>query len=251
MKVFGLIGKKLDHSFSPQYFRQKFKNEDLRDIYYHLYPLHHINEFNLLIKNNSDISGLNVTIPYKSEIMPFLDEITPAAQKIGAVNTIKFNRINQSIKLIGYNTDYLGFMESLKPLLQDCHKNALVLGSGGSSKAIAYGLDMLNIKFKVVSRNPQGSDQISYQSITKDLIKAHPLIINTTPVGMFPHISQKPDIPYEELTEKHLLYDLIYNPEKTKFLQQGEKMGCKIKNGFEMLKIQADYAWKIWNDIKF
>lgn len=249
--IFGLIGKKLDHSFSPQYFRQKFKNEGLTDAYYHLYPLNQINDFSLLIKHNPDISGLNITIPYKTKIIPFLDEITPAAKTIGAVNTIKFKPIGRNIKLIGYNTDYLGFIESLTPLLKKHHKKALVLGSGGSSKAITYGLGILNINFLVISRNPESSNQISYQSITKDIINEYQLIINTTPVGMFPHIDEKPQIPYNILTEKHLLYDLIYNPKNTKFLETGEKSDCLIKNGLEMLKIQAEYAWKIWNDIKF
>lgn len=251
MKIYGLIGKKLEHSFSPNFFQQKFKLENIKDANYQLYPLQSIQEFNLLIQNNPNLSGLNVTIPYKTDIIPYLDKITSAAKEIRAVNTIKFESSLKSLQLIGYNTDYIGFIESLKPFLKPYHSKALVLGTGGSSKAVQYALKQLNINFLMVSRNPIHQNQIDYSMLTKDLITEYKIIINTTPVGMFPNTEQKPNIPYSFLTPKHLLYDLIYNPEKTLFLQEGEKKGCQIKNGLEMLNIQAEYSWKIWNNISF
>ncbi|MDY6799790.1 MAG: shikimate dehydrogenase [Bacteroidota bacterium] len=251
MKIYGLIGKKLEHSFSPKFFQQKFKHENIKDANYQLYPLQSIQEFNTLIQNNPNLSGLNVTIPYKTEIIPYLDKITSAAKEIGAVNTIKFESSLKSLRLIGYNTDYMGFTESLKPFLKPYHSKALVLGTGGSSKAVQYALKQLNIKFLMVSRNPNKKNQVDYSMLTKELIAEYKIIINTTPVGMFPDVHQKPDIPYSFLTHKHLLFDLIYNPEKTMFLLEGEKKGCKVKNGLDMLKIQAEYSWKIWNNINF
>jgi shikimate dehydrogenase len=249
MKIYGLIGQKLEHSFSPKFFQQKFKLENIKNADYQLYPLQSIQEFDSLIQNNSNLSGLNVTIPYKTDIIPYLDKITSAAEEIGAVNTIKFASSFKSLQLIGYNTDYLGFIESLKPFLKPYHSKALVLGTGGSSKAVQYALKKLNINFLMVSRNPIHQNQIDYSMLTKDLITEYEIIINTTPVGMFPDTGQKPAIPYSFLTRRHLLYDLIYNPVKTLFLQEGEKKGCQIINGLEMLKIQAEYSWKIWNNI--
>ncbi len=188
MKIYGLIGKKLDHSFSPQYFKEKFKKEGISDTYYHLYPLSQIEDFTSLIQDNSEISGLNVTIPYKTQIIPFLDDISPAAKEIGAVNTIKFEPSQQGIRLIGYNTDYLGFIDSVKTLLKLKQFKALVLGTGGSSKAVIYGLKQLGIDFKLVSREPTNINQIGYSSLTKDLFSDFKIIINTTPVGMFPNV---------------------------------------------------------------
>lgn len=251
MRIYGLIGKKLDHSFSPQYFKEKFESEGILDTYYQLYPLSQINDFTSLIQNNPEISGLNVTIPYKTDIIPLLDDISPAASEIGAVNTIKFVPSQQGIRLIGYNTDYLGFTESIKPLLKPDHSKALVLGTGGSSKAVIYGLKQLGIDFKMVSREPNNFNQIGYPSLTKDLFFDFKIIINTTPVGMFPKVDEKPAILYQYLTQEHILYDLIYNPATTRFLSEGKKKGCQIKNGLEMLKIQAEYSWKIWNGIQF
>jgi len=251
MKIYGLIGKKLEHSFSPNFFQQKFKHENIKDANYQLYPLQSIQKFNLLIQNNPNLSGLNITIPYKTDIIHYLDKITSAAKEIGAVNTIKFESSPKRLRLVGYNTDYMGFIESLKPYLKPYHSKALVLGTGGSSKAVQYALKQLNINFLMVSRNPIHQNQIDYSMLTKDLVAEYKIIINTTPVGMFPDTDQKPDIPYSFLTRKHLLYDLIYNPEKTLFLQEGEKKSCQIKNGLEMLQIQAEYSWKIWNNINF
>jgi len=248
MKIFGLIGKKLDHSFSPQYFRQKFCNEKITDAKYQLYPLNHITDFPLLLQDNPDIAGLNVTIPYKTDIIFFLDSLSPAVKEIGAVNTIKFKSLSTGLQLIGHNTDYLGFSESIKPLLKPYHTKALVLGTGGSSKAVQFGLKKLNIDFLMVSRNPYSINQIHYSKLTKKIMNEYKIIINTTPLGMFPAVGQKPDIDYSLLTPQHLLYDLIYNPDQTMFLNEGKKNGCQIKNGLEMLQIQAEYSWKIWNN---
>ncbi len=248
MRTFGLIGKKLAHSFSPQYFRQKFSNEKINDAKYQLYPLDNIHEFHLLIKNNPDIAGLNVTIPYKTDIIPLLDSLSHAAKEIGAVNTIKIESSGTGLQLIGHNTDYLGFTESIKPHLKSDHIKALVLGTGGSSKAVQFGLKQLNIDFLMVSRNPQNENQMNYSMLSKEILNEYKIIINTTPLGMFPDVEQKPDIDYSFLTPQHLLYDLIYNPDKTMFLKEGEKNGCQIKNGLEMLQIQAEYSWEIWNN---
>jgi len=250
MKIFGLIGRKLAHSFSPQYFRQKFSNEKINDAQYRLYPLENIHEFHLLIKNNPDIAGLNVTIPYKTDIIPLLDGLSKAAKEIGAVNTIKIEFSGTDLQLIGYNTDYLGFTKSIEPHLKSYHTKALILGTGGSSKAVKFGLKQLNIDFMEVSRNPQNQNQnqMNYSALSKEVLNKYKLIINTTPLGMFPEVNKKPDIDYSFLTRQHLLYDLIYNPYKTMFLKEGEKNGCQIKNGLEMLQIQAEYSWKIWND---
>ena len=247
MKLFGLIGKTLGHSFSQSYFKEKFEKEGIIGAYYNLYPLETIDEFNQLITDFSELSGLNVTIPYKSEVIPFLNYIDDSAKEIGAINTIKFERVNSKLKLLGYNTDYIGFWESIKPLLQSHHNKALVLGTGGSSKAVAYALRKANIEVLFVSRNANEKDQITYQDITREHIEKYKIIINTTPLGMFPNSDECPDIPYDYLSSKHILFDLIYNPEQTKFLQLGQEQGAIIKNGLDMLKIQADHSWNIWN----
>ncbi|MDA3952614.1 MAG: shikimate dehydrogenase [Bacteroidales bacterium] len=251
MRFFGLIGKKLEHSFSPVFFKEKFEEEGIEDAFYNLYPLKNIDELNQLITDFSNLSGLNVTIPYKQDVISFLDEIDEDAKAIGAINTIKFDWIKSKLKLTGYNTDYLGFIDSIKPLLKKHHKSALVLGTGGGSLAIAYALKKLGIIYTKVSRNPKNNNELSYELLNKELISETKLIINTTPLGMYPDISQKPDIPYDSLTKEHLLYDLIYNPKQTEFLRKGEKQGAVIKNGFEMLIKQAEYSWKIWNNYPF
>jgi shikimate dehydrogenase len=248
MKLYGLVGKSLVHSFSQKYFSEKFEKERIENTYYHLYPLNNIDEFNQLITYYSEVSGLNVTIPYKTSVIPFLDYIDDAAKEIGAVNTIRFDRENSKLKLHGYNTDYLGFWESIKPLLKSYHKKALILGTGGSSKAVSYALKQANIEHLFVSRNPEKENTISYQSLNHDILDQYQIIINTTPLGMFPEVEQSPDIPYQFLSPKHILYDLIYNPEHTQFLKFGKEQGSILKNGLEMLKIQADYSWKIWNN---
>lgn len=251
MRFYGLIGKTLEHSFSPIFFKEKFEKEGINDCSYQLYPLKNISEFNQLIGDFTELSGLNVTIPYKQEIIPFLNEIETNAKEIGAVNTVKFKRICNKLKLIGYNTDYLGFMDSIKPFLKKQHQSALVLGTGGSSKAITYALEKLNIKYTQVSRNPSKNNILSYDSLNEDLIYSNKIIINTTPLGMFPDNSGVPDIPYNAITKDHLLFDLIYNPKETVFLSKGKLKGAQISNGFEMLVNQAEYSWKIWNDISF
>jgi shikimate dehydrogenase len=247
MRFFGLIGKSLEHSFSPVYFKEKFEREGIQDSYYQLFPLKTIDEFNQLINDFSELTGVNVTIPYKQSIIPFLDEIDSNAKEIGAVNTIKFERINSKLILKGFNTDYLGFMDSLKAHLKDYHKSALILGTGGSSAAVAYALKIMGINYIKVSRTPV-KEVLSYKELTEEIIREYNLIINTTPLGMFPDIETYPPIPYSAISKKHILFDLIYNPIKTVFLKKGQEKGATIINGSEMLIGQAEYAWKIWNN---
>lgn len=249
MKLYGLIGEKLSHSFSYAYFKEKFKKEGIINTYYNLYPLKSINEFCQMTNDSTELSGLNVTIPYKQSIIPFIDKLDDAAKAIGAVNTIKFVRDNSKLKLLGYNTDYLGFWDSFKPLLKKHHKKALILGTGGSAKAVSYALKIANINYLFVSRKKNGQKIISYNDLNEKLIKEHTIIINTTPLGMYPKISNYPDIPYNLISPEHIIYDLIYNPIKTEFLKFGESRGAIVKNGLEMLKNQADYSWNIWNDL--
>jgi len=244
LKLYGLIGKNLDHSFSPEFFKNKFQKEKINDTSYKLFPLSDIHEFISLIQQNKDLSGLNVTIPYKQSIIPYLDELDLHARNIGSVNTIQF--VNQ--KLIGFNTDYLGFMDSLLPILSSKTTKALVIGKGGSSLAVAYALKQLNIDFKFITRTPVDLNDLSYSQLDKTTITNHSLIINTTPLGMFPNISEYPLIPYQYLTKDHLVYDLIYNPEETQFLKFAKEHKATIKNGRQMLEIQANYSWKIWNN---
>lgn len=237
---FGLVGYPLAHSFSPAYFTHKFDNECI-NAEYKLYPISHISGFSDLIAK-SNFVGLNVTIPYKESIISYLDEIDDVAAQIGAVNTISI--VNGKSK--GYNTDAGGFKESLLSFLVDPSiiKSALILGNGGAAKAVKYVLNSLNIKFKVVSRS--GCDDLNYDDLDETAFLSANLIINTTPLGMYPNVSSFPKLPYNLLNEKYFLYDLIYNPEKTIFLTEGLNKGCKIKNGHEMLVLQAEYAWHIW-----
>lgn len=239
-KQFGIIGYPLTHTFSPSYFNARFQKEGIYAVY-NQYPLENISDFQDLVKT-TDFVGLNVTIPYKELIMPFLDGIDEVAQKIGAVNTIKF--ING--KMIGYNTDAFGFEISLLNLIGSPSDidGALVLGSGGAAKAVCFVLEKLSIPYIVVSRR---KGDITYDQIDSTVWNRHHLIINTTPLGMSPNIERAPEIPYKMLNEKYFLYDLIYNPEKTIFLSEGLERGCKIKNGYEMLILQAERAWEIWN----
>ena len=236
MRTFGLIGKSLKHSFSTSYFNEKFYKEGV-DAEYLSFELENIQDFKTLI-NEKQLSGLNVTIPYKESIIPFLDELSNEAKIIGAVNTIQF--ING--KTIGHNTDFIGFSNSIKPLL-DGRKSALILGDGGASKAVKYALDLLNIDFKTVNRNTS----FDYLDITIQTTEFYDIIINTTPLGTHPNTIEFPKIPYENLNSNHLLFDLIYNPSETKFLKYGKAKGATIKNGLEMLQIQAEESWNIWN----
>jgi len=241
---YGLIGKDISYSFSKNYFAKKFLDLNLKEHSYQNFDIPEIEEFPfLLYHKEDDYLGLNVTIPYKESIMKYLSEIDDVAEKIGAVNTIKITEDN---KFVGYNTDVYGFENSLTPLLNAHHKKALILGTGGASKAIAYVLEKLNIECKFVSRTPE-VHQFSYDSLNKIILNEYHLIINSTPLGTFPDVELAPDIPYNYLTKKHLLYDLIYNPEETTFLKLGKNQGSMIKNGSEMLKLQAEKSWEIWN----
>lgn len=246
MRQFGLIGKTLKHSFSKKYFIEKFENEGIEHCHYELFELEEISEIQNLIDHYSDsIAGLNVTIPYKKEVMAYLDELDPNAEEIGAVNTIK---ISKEGKLKGYNTDYLGFIDSLQEGWDLSGKKALVLGTGGASEAIKMALHNLNIPFQSVSRKSSDSS-ISYESLNEsNWVDSHHLIINTTPLGTYPQVDTKPDIPYNQFSDQHLLFDLVYNPEVTAFLQEGLNKKAKIKNGHKMLIGQAEASWKIWND---
>lgn len=237
---FGLIGKDISYSFSKNYFTLKFKKLGLNDYEYVNFDLKSIDEFKDLI--SKELKGLNVTIPYKESIINFLDEIDDEAKLIGAVNTIK---IDKRGRLTGFNTDVYGFEESLKPKLKKSHKKALVLGTGGASKAVCYVLDKLKIDYLLVSRSP-GKTQISYTDLNRSLLEKYTIIINCTPLGTYPKVEEYPKIPYDCITKKHLLYDLIYNPEKTQFLKEGEKRGADISNGLKMLELQAEKSWKIW-----
>jgi len=240
MHKFGLVGKNISYSFSKSYFTEKFKNLELDNYEYCNFDIQNIKEFPNVI--TQDLKGLNVTIPYKEQVIDFLDEIDKDAAKIGAVNTIKIT----NNKLKGFNTDVYGFETSLKELLQQWHTKALVLGTGGASKAVVYVLRKLKIDYLVVSRNPVNGE-ISYNDVIGDILIDRKVIINCTPLGTFPEVKNCPNIPYQYITERHLLYDLIYNPLKTKFLLEGEKNGATICNGLRMLELQADKAWEIWN----
>jgi shikimate dehydrogenase len=240
MCKFGLVGKNISYSFSKKYFTKKFIALELDNYKYCNFDIQNIKEFAEIIARG--VKGLNVTIPYKEQVLDLLDEIDDDAAKIGAVNTIKI--INNKLK--GFNTDVYGFEESLKPLLKTHHTKALVLGTGGASKAVVFVLKKLSIDYLVVSRNPI-KDQIQYKDLTKKTLKEYTIIINCTPLGTHPNVDNFPDIPYQVITDKHLLYDLIYNPIKTKFLSKGEKRGATIYNGLNMLELQAEKSWEIWN----
>lgn len=242
---FGIIGKNISYSFSKKYFTKKFIQLKLNHHSYENFDIQSIDELPLILnKNTPYLKGINVTIPYKEEVFKYLDEFEEDAKTIGAVNTIK---ILSNYRLKGYNTDVYGFEKSLKPLLKKHINKALVLGTGGASKAIAFVLKKLEIEFKFVSRSPINEQTISYSDLTNKIINNHHLIINCTPLGTFPKIENFPDIPYQYLTNKHFLYDLIYNPVETSFLSKGKEMGAVIKNGEQMLILQADKAWEIWN----
>lgn len=245
-KIFGLIGRTVSHSFSKSYFDEKFFREGLRDHHYELFPLNDINEIENLIQDTKGLTGLNVTIPYKEEVIPFLDEIDPSAKKIGAVNVIKF----QDGKRKGFNTDMDAFYETLEKWLPKNRKfKALILGTGGSSKSVREALIKLKIPFSLVSREASRGNY-TYEDLEQDpgIIKESNLIINTTPLGMHPNTNTMPPINYELLTPDHFVYDLIYNPARTLFLQKAEMRGATAKNGLEMLHVQAEKSWIIWNN---
>ena len=246
-KVLGLTGFPLSHSFSEKYFEEKFRDEGIIDYTYRNFPLAKISSLVPLINSEPNMIGLNVTIPYKEQILPYLDELEDEAKIVGAVNTIRISRRQGELHLKGFNTDVYGFRESLIPHLQGHHKNALVLGTGGASKAVCYVLGELGIEYKYVSRKLRPG-QLQYKDLCLTVIRNSTLIINTTPLGTYPDISSFPDIPYDILTPDHLLYDLVYNPAESTFLRMGKEKGTRIKNGLEMLELQADRSWEIWTE---
>jgi shikimate dehydrogenase len=240
---FGLLGRNISYSFSKGYFSEKFSKEHFEGCTYENFDIQEINDFTELKENNTYLNGLNVTIPYKEAIIPFLDKLSKNAAQIGAVNTIKFTKKG---KLKGYNTDYYGFKKSLEPLLEPHHKKALILGTGGASKGVAFALDQLDITYTFVSREAK-ENCIDYSLINATTFDNYQIIINCTPVGTSPNVDLFPLIPYEFFTEKHIAYDLIYNPAETQFLSKAKVYGAQIKNGLDMLIFQAEKAWKIWN----
>lgn len=249
MRTFGLIGYPLSHSFSKKFFSEKFETEKIADCKYELYPIVHADEIKELIANNTSLCGLNVTIPHKVNVLPFLNEVDEAAAQIGAVNCISINQTGERPFLKGYNTDAYGFAESLKPMLEKHHQKALIFGDGGAAKAVKYVLTQLGISYLSVVRNPE-PNAILYSAITPALLNEYTVLINTTPLGMLPNLDSYPVIPYQHVTNQHLAYDLVYNPDETVFLAKVKAQGGKIKNGLEMLYLQAERSWEIWNNGK-
>ena len=245
MKQFGLIGLPLGHSFSKKFFSTKFETENI-DAQYDLYELQNVSEL-LALKEKSQLCGLNVTIPYKQQVIPLLDELDETAAEIGAVNVIKFIRKDGGLRLKGYNSDAIGFENSISPLLKGCHKKALILGTGGASKAIDYTLRKLGIITTFVSRTAKDG-ALTYGQLTKDVMADYLVIVNASPVGTFPHVDECPDIPYQFLGSDHLLFDAVYNPPLTLFLRKGQGQGAQVLNGEGMLIGQAQAAWKIWEE---
>jgi len=243
MRAFGLLGFPLGHSFSVPYFKNKFEREGILNCRYEAYPIDSINRLKGLLSSHKDLEGLNVTIPYKEAVIPYLDQMDGTAKEIGAVNTI---RIRNGI-LKGYNTDIIGFENSLLPILQKPAYKALILGTGGASKAVAYVLKKQGIPYRFVSRNPE-NEGLAYDQIQSEIMNEYHLLINCTPLGMSPHLESFPEIPYSFIGANHILYDLIYNPEETLFLKKGKEQGARIKNGLEMLHLQAEASWEIWNN---
>lgn len=243
MRLFGLIGYSLSHSFSKKYFTEKFEKEEMTDCRYDLFPLKTIGELPSLLKNHPDLEGLNVTIPYKKQVLSFL-HTTHIPAGLDACNCINIT----GDKLAGYNTDITGFEKSLEPLLKSSHKKALVLGNGGATSAVTFVLKKFGIDSNIVSRKIHEGSSLTYKKLNEKLMKENTLIINTTPLGMHPDVDDCPDIPYQFISDTHLLYDLVYNPVETLFLQKGKERGATIKNGEEMLMLQAEESWRIWNN---
>ena len=246
MKIYGLIGFPLEHSFSKRYFSEKFEKENITGCSYRNFSMENIDGFPLLVRNTTGLAGLNVTIPYKEKVISFLDELDPVSGDIGAVNTIKISTINGDPYLKGYNTDAWGFEQSLKPYLTTNVRKALVLGTGGASKAVNYVLKNLGIDVLFVSRAKTKGAVTGYEALDAGLLETYKLIVNTTPLGTYPDTAGFPPIPYEHLTENHVLFDLVYNPPVSVFLSKGEEAGAQTVNGWEMLKLQAERAWDIW-----
>ena len=247
MKLFGLVGYPLGHSFSKGYFENKFVSEDIKDADFLNFELESLDGLRELINRNPQLKGFTVTIPHKISMLPIVDEITDEVRKIGALNVVKIKRQNNKIHLTGYNTDVFGFEKSLLEQIQPNHKQALVLGKGGSANAVGFVLKKLGINCLFVSRSTKDENTISYSNLTEEIIHSCLLIINTTPLGMFPEVETCPNIPYQYLTDKHFLFDLVYNPEQTLFMQKGTEQGARVCNGYDMLCYQAEEAWEIWN----
>lgn len=245
MKKYGLVGYPLGHSFSMGYFNEKFKNEAINAVYEN-FEIPDIQDITTVIGSNPDLAGFNVTIPYKEKVMDYLDYIAPEAAEIGAVNVVKVTHNGERAVLKGFNSDVVGFVNSIKPLLRPLHKKALVLGTGGASKAVEYGLRKLGLETIKVSRTEK-DNTITYGQVTPELLSEYEVIVNCTPCGMAPHFDECPNLPYDSIDDSFLLYDLIYNPEETLFLRKGKEKDATVKNGLEMLLLQAEEGWNIWN----
>jgi shikimate dehydrogenase len=247
MKTYGLIGKSLKHSFSKSYFEKKFADLGI-DAEYLNFELDSIAEFNSMFRGDASrrvpTSGLNVTIPYKESIIPYLDDLDITAKQIGAVNCIQF----KNGKLIGHNTDAYGFQQLIKPFFESHHERAIIIGTGGASKAVNFVLEQLGVSVIHLSRDPKKQNAFSYDDANENMIRFNKIIVNTTPVGMFPHVNEAPAIPYEFITPQHLVVDLVYNPKETLFLQKAKAMGATVINGETMLHQQAEKSWEIWNN---
>lgn len=245
MKLYGLIGYPLGHSFSKQYFAEKFAREGISDCFYDAFPISAIDQFPSLIKDHPNLKGLNVTIPYKEQVLQFVTHLTPEVKAIGAANCIKI----EGEQLTAFNTDVVGFERSFCKLLKPHHTKALVLGTGGSSKAVQYVLQKLGIQFLLVTRSENtGAGFINYDMIDEQTMQSYPVIVNCSPSGMSPNDHTCPNLPYQFISPQHFLYDLVYKPAKTLFLQKGEERGAQIQNGYEMLILQAEASWEIWNN---
>lgn len=244
-RIYGLIGYPLGHSFSQNYFNQKFESEGISARYVN-FELQDIGELMEVIAEYPQLSGLNVTIPYKQQVIQYMDEMDPEAAAIGAVNVVKFIQSKSGLRLKGYNSDIIGFTDSIRPLLNPDRSRALVLGTGGAAKAVVRGLINLGVEPVSVSRTA-AQGRLTYSDLTPEVMASHTIIVNTTPLGMYPHINECPDIPYALLTPRHLCYDLLYNPDVTLFMKKAAEYGAEVKNGLEMLLLQAFAAWNIWN----
>ena len=246
MLKFGLVGYPLIHSLSRHFFSEKFKRENIDAVYLN-FEIPGISQFPQILESNPELKGLNVTIPYKELVIPYLDDLSEDAKKIGAINVIKFERSGKNVRLIGYNSDVIGFQNSIKPLIDTAvHSKALILGTGGASKAVVRGLQNIGIETKYVSRTAKDG-MLAYSDLNQEIMNEYTIVVNCTPLGTFPDIDDAPEIPYEFLSSKHLLYDLVYNPAETKFLRLGKERGAVVKNGEEMWRLQALAAWEIWN----
>ncbi|MCX6295638.1 MAG: shikimate dehydrogenase [Bacteroidetes bacterium] len=249
-KLYGLIGFPLSHSFSKKYFTEKFEKEKILGCEFNLFPIEKIEMFPELINENHTLLGLSVTIPYKESVIPFLDELDETAKAVGAVNCVRISRKESSIHLKGFNTDVFGFRQSIKPFLESQHERALILGTGGASKAVFHVLKEIGIECYFASRQKKqnASDKtFLYEELNENMMNAFKLIVNTSPLGMFPHTESAPQIPYDFISSSHLLYDLVYNPTETEFLKRGKAKGASTVNGLSMLYQQAEEAWRIWN----